>query len=73
MGGLIRDPVFVFPWVINVSSQHPTVIREKFLLTLWCKPEANKLETSLHQAAVLCGASLLRGTRSLQLYLQGIL
>ena len=62
----------MFPWVTNIALQHCTVIQEKSLLMLWCKPEAKKLGTSLHQAVVLCGVSLLKGTRLPQLYLQGM-
>ncbi len=51
--GLVQDhTVLVSNRLLNLTSQQRTVIREKFLLTLWCKPEVNKLGTSLHQAVV---------------------
>ena len=48
--------VLVFPRVTILALQHRAVRRDNFLLTLWCKPEANKPGTSLHQAVALCGA-----------------
>ncbi len=62
-GGLIQDLTEKCPTGNqNLALQHRAVVREKFLLTLWCKPEVNKLETSLRKFVALCGASLLRVT-----------
>ncbi len=67
MGGSSGITLLMSHGLPNLASQQHAVIREKFLLTLWCKPEANKMGTSLHQVVALCRASLLKVTRLPQL------
>ncbi len=60
-GGLVRDfTVKSVPWVTKSRFAAMRYYKGETLLTLWCKPEANNLETSLLQLVALCEASLLR-------------